>query len=77
MMNLDLKWLLPAALPFGFLFMFRALVWCAGLDWTEKTAGMSLMFSCIFGFALGCGLAATMMENKTRLTLRGIVHNAR
>lgn len=77
MMNLDLKWLLPAALPFAFLFMFRALVWCAGLGWTEKTAGVYLLFSCIFGFGIGCVMVFTMDEDETRLTLRGVVHNAR
>lgn len=77
MMNIDLKWLLPILMPFVMLFTFRALVWCAGLDWTDKAAGMALMFSCIFGFAVGGGLVAVLMENETRLTLRGIVRNAR
>lgn len=77
MMNFDLKWLLPILMPFGMLFVFRALVWCAGLDWTVTAAGMALTFSCVFGFAIGGGLVAVLMENEMRLTLRGIVRNAR
>lgn len=77
MMNLDLKWLLPILMPFVMLFTFRALVWCAGLDWTEKAAGVYLLFSCISGFAIGCGLVAVLVETEARLTLRGIVRNAR
>ena len=77
MMNLDLKWLLPILTPFVMLFTFRALVWCAGLEWKDTVSGVALLFSCIFGFAVGGGLVAVLAGEDMRLTLRGMVHDAR
>jgi hypothetical protein len=76
MSDIDLKWLLPFALPFALVAMARVLFWAAGAGpWDEFQADTIAVLSMIAGFVVGgCAAVALAIEEK-KLTIYGVRDN--
>jgi len=67
-MDVDIKWFLPAVLPFVVLGGLRALCFVAGAAWTEP--GMAAIASAAIGISFGMLAVTSMDENGVKLIVR-------
>jgi len=67
-MKIDLKYLIPLAMPFAIMAFFRVLWFVVGLDWYLDPLLAS--FAVILGFGGGCFVVRDMNEDGANWTVR-------
>lgn len=60
-MNIDLRLALPFVMPFGILFLARAIFWAAGAEWSEP--GLAAFVSLIAGVLSGGFFAGLLFDS--------------